>query len=84
MDDLVRKGKLLEGARYRYNFDRELYVNYDARKVFSLEFVEDKDETELRRLIDAENRDGWLFYFNAPPSPTVKQALQREFEALSA
>jgi len=84
MDELVRKGKLLEGAQYRYHFDRELYVNRDARKVFSLEFVEDNDEAELRQLIDMENRGGWLFYFNAPPSPTVKQALQRELEALSA
>jgi len=84
MDNLVRKGKLLEGAKYRYNFDRELYVNRHDRKVFSLEFVEDNDEESLRQKIAEENRGGWRFYFNAEPSPTIKQALQHELESLSA
>ena len=84
MTNLLEKRELLTNASYRYNFDREIYVNRSARKVFSLEFIEDHGEDELRRLIQAENREGWSFYFNAAPSLSVKQALQREIEALSA
>lgn len=84
MTDLLMKAELLGNANYRYNFDREIYVNRGDRKVFSLEFVEDRDKDTLRQMIDEKNGAGWHFYFNSEPSPTIKQGLEQELECLIA
>ena len=57
MTDLLAKRQILKEAGYVYNFDREVYVNRGAKKAFSLEFVEDKSEDDLRRSI-AEDTGG--------------------------
>ncbi len=70
------KTQLLEGAGYAYSFDRLSYINRDARKVFSIEFVQDHDEAELRARINEPAPLGeWRFYFNTEPSATVKREL---------
>lgn len=72
------KRQILEDAGYAYSFDRLSYINRDARKVFSLEFVEDHSEEALRERISEPTPPGeWAFYFNTPPSEAVK----REFAA---
>jgi hypothetical protein len=74
---LVSKEQALRDAGYMYNFDRMVYVNRVAKKVFSAEFVEDNDETELRKCIDEEsNGSEWRFYFNAPPPAAVRRELE--------
>ena len=78
MTDLLEKRNLLRTAGYNYNFDREVYVNRGDRKVFSLEFVEDHDQNELRQRIAETNASGWRFYFNEQPPPGI----QRELESL--
>ncbi|MGC2450195.1 MAG: hypothetical protein WA477_21275 [Candidatus Sulfotelmatobacter sp.] len=70
------KTQLLEGAGYAYSFDRLSYINRDARKVFSIEFVQDHDEAELgARISDPVPLGEWRFYFNTEPSETVKREL---------
>lgn len=70
------KRQILEEAGYVYSLDRLSYINRDARKVFSLEFVQDHDEAELRvRINEPSEPGGWRFYFNIPPSETVKREL---------
>ena len=82
IETLVAKGKILENAGYEYNFDRMVYFNRAAKKVFSIEFVEDHDETELRRRISEEtNGSEWRFYFNNPYPP---EAVKRELENVLA
>ena len=72
------KQDILNQADYRYNFDRDLYVNRSARKAFSLEFVEDKTEEELKsHIAEYTNGSGWTFYFNIPPSSGVQRELER-------
>lgn len=73
----MKKDILLE-ANYRYNFDRDIYFNRAAKKAFSLEFVDDKSEDELRQRI-GENTDGsgWKFYSNSQLSESVKRELER-------
>jgi ATP-dependent RNA circularization protein (DNA/RNA ligase family) len=74
----MKKKDILWAADYRYNFDRDLFVNRKARKAFSLEFVDDKDENEIRQRIGESTGDaGWTFYFNFPPSEGVKRELER-------
>lgn len=72
------KNDVLKDANYWYNFDRDIFYNRKARKAFSLEFVEDKPEEEIRRLInESTDAAGWTFYFNSPPSEGVKRELER-------
>lgn len=71
------KQQILENAGYAYSFDRLSYINRKARKVFSLEFVQDHSETELQARIDEPwpATGEWRFYFNSPPSEAVKREL---------
>jgi hypothetical protein len=76
MTELLAKRNLLVQARYAYNFDRQIYVNREQKKIFSLDFVEDKATDELRKRIEENtNGDGWHFYFNDPPSMAVQKQL---------
>lgn len=72
------KKDILRNADYWYNFDRNLFYNRQARKAFSLEFVDDHPEDEiLQRIGENTNGSGWTFYFNSPPSEGVKRELER-------
>jgi hypothetical protein len=42
------KTQILEDAGYAYSFDRLSYVNREARKVFSIDYVQDHSETEIK------------------------------------
>jgi hypothetical protein len=77
LTELATKKHILENAGYRYSFDRELYVNRDTKKAFSVEFVEDHSEREIVQHIheDAPGRREWHFFFNEPPSDAVKREL---------
>ena len=72
------KRDILKDAKYWYNFDRDLFYNPMSKKAFSLEFVDDAPEEELRRRIaESTSGTGWTFYFNSPPSEGVKRELER-------
>jgi hypothetical protein len=72
------KRDILKEAEYWFNFDRALFFNRKARKAFSLEFVDDKPEEEIRRRVgESTNGNGWTFYFNSPPTESVKRELER-------
>ena len=75
---LTNKKHILDEAGYAYDFERMIYLNRQAKKAFSVEFVEDQPEEELQRRI-GENTGGekWQFYFNTPPSKTVIKELER-------
>ena len=77
MATLATKSKILEEAGYVYNFDRQAYVNRKAKKVFSVEFVEDHGEEEIKRRISEPTQTGeWRFYFNSEPSGAVRRELE--------
>ncbi|MFZ0420133.1 MAG: hypothetical protein WAM04_18670 [Candidatus Sulfotelmatobacter sp.] len=72
------KKQILEDAGYAYSFDRISYINRDARKVFSIEFVQDHSEAELKARINEPTPPGeWKFYFNLAPSEGVKREFLR-------
>lgn len=73
---MTEKRELLRTAGYTYNFNREVYVNREDKKVFSLEFVEDHAQPELRQKIAEQNVSGWRFYFKASPPPPVQRELE--------
>jgi len=75
---LESKKQILEDAGYAYSIDRLSYINPDARKVFSIEFVQDHDESELKACIKRPTSPGeWKFYFNLEPSDRVKKEFLR-------
>jgi len=70
------KTRILDGAGYAYSFDRQVYMNRKTKKAFSVEFVQDHSEDQIRKYI-REHTDGeWRFYFNLPPSEAVKHELE--------
>ena len=74
----MKKNDILWEANYRYDFDRDLFINRAARKAFSIEFVDDHREDELRQLIQEDtNRNAWSFYFNVPPTDGTRRELER-------
>lgn len=75
------KKRILEEAGYAYSFDRLSYINRDARKVFSIEFVQDHSEAQLKARIGEPTPAGeWKFYFNLPPSDSVKREFLRSIK----
>lgn len=79
MRTLATKQQIIEGAGYVYNFDREVYFNRKAKKIFSMDFIEDNDEEKLEQCVQ-EVREApggrWLFYFNSPPAESVRRQLE--------
>jgi hypothetical protein len=77
MPTAATKKQILEEAGYSYSFDRMVYISRDARKAFSIEYVQDHDEADLEaRINEPAPPDGqWRFYFNSPPSEAVKREL---------
>jgi hypothetical protein len=73
------KKQILEDAGYAYSFDRLSYINRKARKVFSIEFVQDNSEEKIKARINepAPPPGEWRFYFNAEPSEGVKREFLR-------
>jgi hypothetical protein len=71
------KTDILDEAGYAYSFDRQMYVNRKTKKAFSVEFVQDHSEDQIRKYI-REHTDGleWRFYFNSPPSVAVTDELE--------
>ena len=78
----LKKSEILFAANYRYIFDRDLYVNAETKKAFSLEFVDDHTPEEiLRGIEEPTDRTLWTFYFNARPSDGVRSRLEQDLEA---
>jgi hypothetical protein len=81
MDNQLSKRQLLDGSGYRYNFDRMIYVNRHARKIFSFEVVEDNDVEWLSgRIAEPNPSNEWIFYFNGPVSESVRRQLLKELQ----
>ena len=77
METVASKSEIFREAGYAYNFDRMMYFNREAKKAFSIEFVEDHSESELQRCI-GEQTEGteWRFYSNS----RLPEAVRRELE----
>lgn len=77
MPALATKIQILDSGGYRYNFDRMLYFNRAAKKAFSIEFIEDKNEETLEKCIHEDTGvKEWHFYFSSPLSDSVRRELE--------
>jgi hypothetical protein len=78
----MKKSEMLFAANYRYNIDRDLYVNPRTKKAFSIEYVDDHSIDEIRQSIEeATDHSAWRFYFNQSPSEKVRSLLEEDLEA---
>ena len=74
MTTLATKQHILDAGGYVYNIDCQVYFNRSAKKIFSVDFLEDHDPAEIeRRIHEDAGSGGWRFYFNSPPSESVKR-----------
>lgn len=72
------KTHLLDTAGYVYNLDRMMYINREAKKAFSYEFVDDNPESEIEsRMQEPRREEGWQIYTNLPMSEGTWKELQR-------
>ena len=81
MDTTPEKDEMLRSAGFRYYFDRMAYVNRKAKKIISVEAVDDTSEESLKDMIAEPNDSGdWRFYFTdgQQPPPAVKRAFLAE------
>ena len=77
----MRSGKepILKTSGYVYNFDRMAYYNREAKKAFSVEWLEDHTEDDLRRALEERNgSDDWRLYVSAQLSKSVRDAFLAE------
>jgi hypothetical protein len=74
MTTLATKQHLLDSGGYAYNIHRQVYFNRSAKKIFSVDFLEDHEGPEIEESIN-EKTDAreWRFYFNSPPPESVKR-----------
>jgi hypothetical protein len=71
------KTDILDEAGYAYSFDRQMYINRKTKKAFSVEFVQDHSEHQIRKYIrEHTDEPEWRFYFNSPPSEAVRHELE--------
>ena len=77
MRTVTAKKQMLEDAGFAYDFHHMMYVNRDARKAFSVEFIHDHSEGELEaRISEPDPPPGeWRFYFVSDISESVKRQL---------
>lgn len=75
MTKLATKEQLLKNSGYRYSFDRELYLNRELKKAFSVEFIEDRSEEEIEMAIQEPSVGHWRFFFNGDLSPAAEREL---------
>jgi len=72
------KRELLVQANYRYNFDRDMYVNRNQKKAFSIEYVDDTPETEIANKIQEKtDSSSWTIYTNLALPDGIKRELER-------
>jgi hypothetical protein len=77
MPKQAEKMHLLDDAGYYYNFDRMMYINRKAKKAFSVEFVDDHPEAEIRSKIEEPIHEDWRFYTNSDLPESTKKELKR-------
>ena len=77
MTELSEKRQILDAAGFVYEFYREVYVNRKAKKIISMDFIEEHSARQLGLALQRAN-DGtdWQFLFMDDPPPSVKHQLE--------
>jgi hypothetical protein len=66
------------GTNRNWSPERECYINRLALKVFSVDYLDDHDITEIAAKLDEPtSADQWTFVFNVEPSDSGKEELTK-------
>jgi hypothetical protein len=77
MTALGEKEHILKSNGYVYNFDREMYFNRRAKKIFSMDFIEDRPAQVIEECVREENEGKrWQIYFVGDLSDSVRHQLE--------
>jgi hypothetical protein len=72
----LEKRQLLGELGFHWIFDRDVFVNRDARKIASYEYVADHHLEDIREELSQPSPPGsWEISFNEPPLPGVIEAI---------
>jgi hypothetical protein len=71
------KTTLLDSAGYAYNFDRMMYINRQAKKAFSIEYIEDNPESVIASHIHEPGSEEWRIFTSLPMSEGTERELKR-------
>jgi len=75
---LTEKTQILDAAGYRYNYDRMMYINRQAKKAFSVEYIDDNPESEISsRIHEPNDAADWHFYTSLPMSEGTRKELKK-------
>ncbi len=77
MTELATKEQLLKNSGYIYNFDREIYLNRELKKAFSVDFIEDHSEESIAKAIEEPALGHWQFFFNGGLPPGAESELAK-------
>jgi hypothetical protein len=73
------KGRMLYREAFAHDLDPSVFVRHAApRKVFSVRWIEDHSEADLRAALDSRSGDP-EFYFSNPPPQGTQVALARKY-----
>jgi hypothetical protein len=73
------KGRMLLRDGYTYDFDHGFFVRHASPgKVFSVPWVEDHTESQLRAALQSRKADP-EFYFNEPQAPGTEEKLAKKY-----
>ena len=71
------KEQILKKDGYVYNFDHEMYFNRKAKKVFSMDFIEDRPAQVIEECVRETNKgSGWQIYSVGDLSDSVHRQLE--------
>jgi hypothetical protein len=78
MPRLSTKTHLLDSAGYAYSFERMMFINRQAKKAFSVEYVDDTPASVIVSKIQEPKLDpDWKFYTTLPMSEGTERELKR-------
>lgn len=72
------KERILEKNGYKHDTNRDIFYNYNTKKIFSREVIADHDENWILNKIKEDNND-WSIYSNSMTEET-KKAIISELE----
>jgi hypothetical protein len=75
---LPRKIILLEAAGFYFDDRFACYVNKSLKKIVSDEFIDEHKAEDIEALLREPSGLTWQFYFNIPPSESVREQIEAE------
>ncbi len=81
MSDRQEKINILKKNGYVYHFSRMIYINKAAKKIFSVEFIDDNGIQTIKNKINEKNTNEYQFYFSYELEKDIKKSIEAELDS---